>query len=154
MYCPNCGAQNVGGAKYCRSCGEDLSVVSQVMKRHLPVFLIAKLDAYIDRKNERMLRDSVLWFLMGLLFLASPTQSRVTIWSVVGACLMFLTSIWEFLAYWRSRSREQKSPEGFSKATTEKLAPPSHAQLAPPVSVTETTTEHLDQAAIRLEKEL
>lgn len=54
MYCPRCGAQNADATKFCRACGDDLSIVAQAMTRHLPAVLADKLDAYLVRKNERI----------------------------------------------------------------------------------------------------
>lgn len=36
MYCPQCAAQNIEGAKFCRACGADLRLVSQALKGSLP----------------------------------------------------------------------------------------------------------------------
>src|SRR5260370_30381227 len=36
MYCPNCAAQNLNEAKFCRLCGSNLSLVPQAMTGRLP----------------------------------------------------------------------------------------------------------------------
>src|SRR4051794_29164161 len=36
MFCPSCGAQNIEDAKFCRGCGENISLVPQAMTGHLP----------------------------------------------------------------------------------------------------------------------
>jgi hypothetical protein len=36
MYCPNCGTNNLEGARFCRSCGADISLVPQALAGHLP----------------------------------------------------------------------------------------------------------------------
>ena len=57
MYCPKCGIQN-DETKFCRGCGENLKVISQAMSKRLPVILASKMDAYLERKNERFRRNS------------------------------------------------------------------------------------------------
>src|SRR5215831_8912793 len=37
MYCPNCAAQIEETQKYCRSCGTDVSLVSQALRANCPV---------------------------------------------------------------------------------------------------------------------
>src|SRR5262245_2923812 len=37
MYCPNCGAQAADETKYCRACGQSLTLISQAMMKSLPV---------------------------------------------------------------------------------------------------------------------
>src|SRR5258705_10536693 len=36
MFCPNCAAQNLDGASYCRVCGANISLVSQALSGQLP----------------------------------------------------------------------------------------------------------------------
>lgn len=36
MFCPKCGAENIGGASFCRSCGVDISLVPQALTGRLP----------------------------------------------------------------------------------------------------------------------
>src|SRR5215210_813257 len=36
MYCPNCATSNLDGAKFCRSCGADISLVPQALTGRLP----------------------------------------------------------------------------------------------------------------------
>src|SRR5262245_5029193 len=71
MYCPNCGTENVETNKFCRACRENLKVVSQAMKQQLPVVLASRFDQMLDSRSERFRRDSVISFLIGLIFLAA-----------------------------------------------------------------------------------
>ncbi len=66
MFCPKCGESNGDETKFCRACGENLKVVAQAMTGRMPVALATKLDAYIERKNERLRRDGLGSFFLGL----------------------------------------------------------------------------------------
>jgi hypothetical protein len=69
MYCPKCATENQEDLAYCRSCGEDLKIISQAMKKHLSLTLMSKLDAAIEKKDERLRRESISAALMGTVFL-------------------------------------------------------------------------------------
>jgi len=129
MYCPKCGTENAEANKFCRACRENLKVVSQAMKQRLPVVLASKFDQMLDSRSERFRRDSVLLFLMGLVFLVAK-------WSATGAwgngggvyiliSPIFLFSAWSYLAYrrslapdfdWGTSSEETKNAEPFDKS--------------------------------------
>src|SRR5258708_3979872 len=83
MYCPKCGGQNSDDLAYCRECGENLKIISQVMKKHLPVALVSKLDAAIERKNERFRRNYIWHGLVGVGF---------TVWTFVYGPLLVISS--------------------------------------------------------------
>ena len=55
MYCPKCGTENAEANKFCRACRENLKVISQAMKRRLPVVLASKLDQMLDSRSERLI---------------------------------------------------------------------------------------------------
>ncbi len=69
MFCPRCGTENPETNKYCRSCRENLQLVSQAIKNHLPVVLASKVDQLLDSRSERFRRDSLLNLLMSLTIL-------------------------------------------------------------------------------------
>src|SRR5688572_33103973 len=103
MYCPKCGIQNNDDPKFCRACGENLKVVSQAMSRRLPVLLASKMDAYLERKNARIHRDSItnavagsVFILLGLYDVIRTGVSWSSSWFfVVVGCLMLLWSLWD-----------------------------------------------------------
>ena len=152
MYCPRCGTQNDDSMKYCRACGENLRVVALVIAKHLPARMIAKLDDYLEWKNERLRRDSIVSAVSGSVFLflsiyhlASEGVSFTVIFTFIFACALFCWSIWYYLVYQRSLSANKKTIEDSTVLESEKVSSTNTLKLSsPPVSVTETTTKHLD----------
>lgn len=149
MYCPRCAAQHSEEAKYCRACGENLSLVAQAMAKHLPIVLANKLDAYLARKNERIRRDSVFNALVGTgcfgYFLYSLFVTGVTgtaLFMLILALVCFVWAFWDFLVYKRSFSSGSgitvKPVEGDPRVSESRQA------TIPAPGVTENTTRSLD----------
>jgi hypothetical protein len=129
MYCPKCGTENAEANKFCRACRENLKVVSQAMKQRLPVVLASKFDQMLDSRSKRFRRDSVLLFLMGLVFLVAK-WSATGAWGNSGGIYIltspiFLFSAWSYLAYrrslapdfdWGTSSEGTKNAEPFDKS--------------------------------------
>ena len=149
MYCPKCGMQNNDETKFCRGCGENLKVVSQAMSRHLPVILVSRMDAYLERKNERFRRDSILgavvgllWLLYGVKTLAAGVGTAAGFRIIMGF-LLLLWSLWQYMVYKRSLFNMEKMR---AEATID--GPSEHDAaliVEPPASITEFTTRHLDR---------
>ena len=159
MYCPKCAEQNADDVKFCRACGEDLSVIAQVMARRFPVSLLSKMDAYLERKNERLRRDSLLGAAFGTTFLllclyhllVQREGLSLNVAITFGAAfLTYLWAAWDFLVYKRSLARAGGSPdESFSGELRLNTRP---AAGLPPPSVTEQTTRHLQAVDKRPKK--
>src|SRR5258705_4453569 len=117
MYCPRCAAPNNDDMKFCRACGENLTVVAQAMSRRLPVTFVSKLDDYLARKHERLRRDSILTGLSGLFLLLSGVWQWThaagwpTVFMLLGALILFLVSAWDLFAYKRSQIRKVDAQE-------------------------------------------
>jgi hypothetical protein len=152
MYCPRCATQNDDAVKYCRACGENLSVISLVMAKRLPARLITKLDAYLEWKNERLRRDSILSAFSGAIFLflsiyhlTGEGISFTVIFTFICACILFFWSIWYYLVYQRSISVNKKTIETPPASGHKEISPRNILNLnSPPASITESTTKHLD----------
>jgi hypothetical protein len=120
------------------------------------VALASKLDAYIERKNERLRRDGIGSAVFGLCFVllamyelwkGSPFFGTTGVMLLV-AFFMLLASAWDMMAYNRSLSpRRRANPLSVTDAPDTRELPPRRATpAAVPASVTETTTRHLDAA--------
>src|SRR2546429_2614206 len=114
MYCPKCGSENDDGTRFCRGCGENLKVISQAMTKRLPVILASKVDAYLERKNERLRRDSIIGAVAGCLWLLFGVRSLVTgvgtvkLFPIVCGCLILLWALWEHMVYKHSLATDSK----------------------------------------------
>ena len=151
MYCPKCGESNIEEVKFCRACGENLKVVAQAMMGRLPVTLASKLDAYIERKNERLRRDGIGSAVFGVCFVllgVSELMKGTGIFGTGGILLlfaffMFLVSIWDMMAYKRSLNPKLGTSDSLSILSEREIAPRHPSQLEPPPSITESTTRTL-----------
>lgn len=65
MFCPNCAAENEDDVKFCRDCGQDISLVARSLQGHSPLVPASKIDTIFDRYNERLLRDGILILQVG-----------------------------------------------------------------------------------------
>lgn len=161
MYCPKCGIQNNDETKFCRGCGENLKLISRAMSRRLPAFLARKMDAYIESRNRQLRRDSIgyasiggLFIFLGLYDVIGTGASWASEWfNVAFGCFMLFLGLWDYMVYKRSLSTEVKIARMRSTDRPNALPPHDVVQIAaPPVSVTESTTEHLDAMPRRQEK--
>ncbi len=161
MYCPKCAEPNADDTKFCRACGENLTVVAQAMSKHLPVVLVSKLDEYLERKDERIRRDSIITGVGGILFLINGILQLVftsgdwflAIFLFFCALVMFAASMWDMLAFKRISSRNINGENSLSTANTAELESNSPPQISPS-SVTENTTRHLDRVRQRPEEKV
>jgi hypothetical protein len=118
MYCPKCAVENSEDLDFCRSCGEDLTVVLQAMKKHLPITLISKFDTIFEKKNERFRQKAILSTIWGifLFILFFTLDLGFSVFSPIGLLILFATSIYTFatcsfyfLAYRRSLELQANS---------------------------------------------
>lgn len=120
MFCPKCGTENPDANKYCRSCRESLQVVAQAMKKRLPVMIVSKLDAALERLSERFRRDCFLWLFFGSGMLISTvirfnrpvTDGFDFLISVSISVMGLLAGLWSYLAYKRSLSLGERLESG------------------------------------------
>ena len=153
MYCPQCGLQNNDDTKFCRSCGENLKVVSQAMTRRLPAFLVRKMDAYIERRNAGLRRESIGLTILGCLFIflgfydviGNGASWRSEWFNVAFGCFMLFLGLWDHTVYKRTLSLDVKVIKMGGSSTTNELPPINAAHIVePPASVTESTTRELN----------
>jgi hypothetical protein len=74
MFCPNCAAQNLDGASFCRVCGANISLVSQALSGTLPTAperddLASRIRRKREKRAEPSLERGIINVFMGLGFI-------------------------------------------------------------------------------------
>ena len=162
MFCPKCATQNIDGAKFCRSCGADISLVPQAMTGEISAVVTGTIENNRESRRkgrrdgppslERGIKNAFMG--LGFLFLAIALAfSRVGtgwwFWMLIPAFSMLGGGVAEYM---RSRSTKpgsltQSIPTQTSIPRAPQISslPPLNTSelVAPPPSVTEGTTRHL-----------
>jgi hypothetical protein len=172
MYCPKCAAQNLDDAKFCRTCGADISLVPQAVTGELAERLAA-----VERggaagcspgKESPSVEGAVVSLFMGAAFLVIALALSM---SASGDNWWFYMLIPSFVFFGKGvgalvhirEDRLRPAPPAYASETTH-LQPPRHAgaltprdtgeMIARPPSVTEATTRHLGVAVERKPKDV
>jgi hypothetical protein len=78
MYCPTCGTKASTDQKFCRSCGTELWVISQLVAKHIsatdPVLLPAESEASMPRRRTTLLFSGIVSCIIGLALLVADKQ--------------------------------------------------------------------------------
>ena len=171
MFCPKCATQNVEDAKFCRSCGTDISLVPQALTGQLAARLSADDNTLHGRRRRRRERRdgppsierAVKSLFMGVAFIFIAFAVRT--WAPAGNIWWF----WMFLpaaallaegvgSYLRLASEKNRTAPHAYTPPQPSVAPPRRAgsltpadtgEMIPPPSVTEATTRHLGVPAER-----
>jgi hypothetical protein len=160
MFCPKCATQNVDGAKFCRSCGADISLVPQAMTGNIqPAYQPGEgMEAHFGRRRgkrpsiEKGIKSGFMGvgFLLVAIILAYAHDGRGWwYWMLIPAFSMLGGGVAEYV---RAKSAEKALPlqpaqAGAIRSTYGNELPPrsTNELMPPPPSVTEGTTRHLGQ---------
>lgn len=163
MFCPKCATQNLEGAKFCRSCGTNVSLVPQALSGQLPEAAPDNPSCFgRDRKRRREpgLDSAFRSAFMGIAFLLvamalafSRMGTGWWFWMLIPAFSMMGTGVAQYIRI-KEREKRMFQPGNFSQPS---LQSPTNAGafparntgelVAPPPSVTEGTTRHLGAEA-------
>lgn len=168
MYCPNCAAQNVEGARYCRSCGADISLVPQALTGRLSSALAEAEDEGVGRRGRRRRRREkepatveggiknifvgVAFFLVAFsVYRFMPGGFVWWYWMLIPAFAAAGEGVGQIM---RARREQHMLTPPFRPAATTSVPPAARLNelpprdtseiYTPPGSITEGTTRHLD----------
>jgi hypothetical protein len=160
MFCPKCATQNVDGASFCRSCGANISLVSQALDGKLPQEPTAACDNFGLRRRrtgEPALDNAMRSLMMGIAFLFisflvgrySPGGWTWWYWMLIPAAIFFSKGISGLIRIKQTKGPAATfaSPQLNSVRPTEFPVPRTGELKAPVPSVTEGTTRHLGAEA-------
>ncbi len=162
MFCPKCASQNIDGAKYCRACGANISLVPQALTGQLPPVRDQAFDhlpRHIRRRLSRRptVENGTGRVITGLGFLAvavsigafAPAGRLWWFWLLIPAFSLLGKGISEIM-------RAKQSEHSMTRADVDReipaarlstLPPSDPGELAPPPSIAEGTTRHLGAEA-------
>jgi hypothetical protein len=172
MFCPKCATQNTEEARFCRSCGTDISLVPQAVSGALAERLAAEDESPRRRRRRRHLEDrrppsiergfKSLFMGLAFIFIAVIIMTRMPggsawgFWMFLPAAGMLADGI-ATLARLKEERRRLAPPQ--YQPTQAYVPPPPRVSalppretgeiIAPPPSVTEGTTRHLGVPAER-----
>ena len=169
MFCPKCATQNMDGARFCRACGADISLVPQAMSGTLTLEKqAADLDAFSQEgepirrlrrrhRGEQGIDKAIKPIFMGLGFLIAaivlafvPMGRGWWFWMFIPAFAMLGGGVAEIVRM-KIEQRQLSSERAPARAVTSAAATraaeiPARSTselMPPPPSVTEGTTRHL-----------
>jgi len=169
MFCPRCAAQNTEEAKFCRSCGADISLVPHAVSGALAERLAAGGDNHQSRRDRRHARRhdgqpvnierAVRSFFMGLAFIFVAFAARLWapaghiwwFWLFIPAFAMLADGVSTYLRLADEKKKTYAAPPFYIPPPTSvphaprvnELPQRNTGEMIPPPSVTEGTTRHL-----------
>jgi hypothetical protein len=163
MFCPKCATQNLEGAKFCRSCGANVSLVSQALSGQLPQAPEEEIDVSCSRRSGRRALSldhafknvfmGVAFMLVAIALAFSRMGGGWWFWMLIPAFSLMGTGVSQYI---RLKEREKRAfqPGNFNQPSLQQPTPVSAFParntgelVAPPPSVTEGTTRHLGAEA-------
>lgn len=153
MYCPKCATQNLEDARYCRSCGVNLSLVPKALSGQLSDTPSDKRERKHHRKDEPSVAEGVQKLFMGVGFLLVAivlgflSRGRGWwYWMLIPAFGLLGKGVADMIV---AKQRFGASPQPQvepPRNTTNNVRAADTGELLPPTSVTEGTTKLFDEA--------
>jgi hypothetical protein len=166
MYCPNCAAP-IDGAKFCRSCGANVSLVPQALTGQLPPAAEPEdgRRRHRHRQKEPSIEKATTNFFTGIGFLLASLAvwfffpgGFVWWWGLlIPAFACIGEGVGQYLRLREQRRQQQQLHSAISyyqapvqpSPRAAELSAPTTSELALPSSVTEHTTRHLESSRRR-----
>jgi hypothetical protein len=164
MFCPNCAAQNVDGASFCRVCGANISLVSQAISggvsqrnENAPADIGERARRRQGRREpglEQSMKNLFMGFAFLLVALALAYSSKGWwFWMLIPAFSMMGTGVAKIIRF-KEREKQMLRTNTVGRPAFQPQPPvnafPTRATgelVPPPPSVTEGTTRHLGAEA-------
>jgi hypothetical protein len=152
MYCPKCGAQAADETKYCRACGQSLTLISQAMMKS---FLMDKEDQQKLEKDIRNISLGIGFLIVSVVIaILAPAPALSLLMSIAGIVPL---SIGVAGIFGRAISGSRPTPS-VDRVTAKETAPilselssgdaaGDLVRLTLPSGVTEVTTRNLEAGA-------
>ncbi len=170
MFCPKCGANNLEEAQFCRSCGANVSLVTQALTGQLTAPIVPAAPPAIVPVNEkgrpvspvsaiRNLFMGLAFIIISLVLSTMPMGYSWWFWMLLPALGLIGRGVGEFAQIIEHRKQLASAPQvSLPTYTAPAAMPPYTTSELPPrpfSSITESTTRHLnDEARTRhLERE-
>ena len=175
MFCPKCATQNQDDAKFCRSCGTDISLVPQAVTGALAERLAAADESRYGRRGRRHRRHgppsierAVKNLFMGVAFIFvafavrtwAPAGNIWWFWMFLPAAALLAEGVGMYLRLAsegkRDTAQPYTQPQTFSPPPRRagSLPSPDTGEMIPPPSITEGTTRHLGVPVERERKDV
>ncbi len=166
MYCPNCGTENIEGAKFCRACGANVSLVPQALTGQLQQQSQTPDNTKGEKEEPVSIQHGFTTMFMGIAFFFvtamawrfAPAGKIWAFWMLIPAFMFFGKGIGSVLQAYReqpktvpniqthSQPNPQLQPLFQSQPQRVSALPPRNTNefIPTPLSVTENTTRHLN----------
>jgi len=169
MYCPKCATQNLEDAKFCRSCGADISLVPDAVSGHLTERLAAadtgaRHTRHERRKGPPSIERAVKSLFTALAFFViafavrsyAPAGHIWWFWMFIPAFAGLGDAVATYMRIREDRQRLAPPPRSSVSAPGSVAALPARdtGRMVAPPSVTEGTTRHLGVPVERRPKDL
>jgi hypothetical protein len=157
MNCPKCGLQTQPDQRFCRSCGDNLKIITTPLAGAATISPPASTTATVFKNEARRARSMLLWgvilmfigVVIGVIGKMLLHEEIVTVVGILFSVLgMFFTAFPYLLPAPRQKydSIASSQPEGLKTSQpTRHLSPQSNVENVP--SITERTTELLKNSA-------
>jgi len=158
MYCPVCATQNLDGASFCRSCGNNISQIPSALQGPPPAEDQADSSWCGTPKNskEPRLENAFKNAFMGIAFLLVSIALSYSgmgrgwwFWMLIPAFSMMGTGVAQYIRV-KEYEKRMLAPRNFAQPSMQPAARrPAFATrntgelVSPPPSITEGTTRHL-----------
>ena len=156
MYCPKCAAQNIDDARYCRSCGANLSLVPQALAGQLPNDRAGRFEEVIRLRRRPNLARGITRVSLGfalLLVIAGIFLSKgnigAEIWLFLPAFALLGKGVADIVNAMNAERAARNLAMPPSVQITGELQPRALNDSLEPPSITEGTTRHLEDAPLK-----